>query len=212
MHPSWFDVLQCPTPHAPSSLIAAASKRVGTDVIDGELGCPICGATYRIEAGRVVFAETSGALAAGAIPSDDDVVRLAALLDLTVPGTRVALASSWAEHARPLVVMTEPLALLVNPPPLLAMGEGLAGISGVTRLPLARASVRGIALDVAAAEDPVTLASWISAVRPGGRVVGPAQVAVPDGVTLLARDARHWVGEATTGGPSAFVPLRRAGP
>ena len=52
------------------------------------------------------------------------------------------------------------------------------------------------------------LKSAVLAMAPGGRLVAPAEASEPEGITILARDTEHWVGE------KFFVPeiseLRRA--
>ncbi len=207
MHPAWFDRLRCPEPHATSPLIVAATRRAGADVLDGSLGCPTCGATYVLRDGRVAFgrADPTVVRGPGVIPSDDDVMRLAAQLDLVTPGRAVVLGPAWAEHAPPLAVLVDPLLLLVDPPPGMQVGDGIAAIDGAPRPPLGDGTLHGVALDAALASAGGADA-WVAAVRGGGRVVGPAGMPVPAGVRELARDERHWVGTrvAATSAPIAL--------
>jgi hypothetical protein len=76
-------------------------------------------------------------------------------------------------------------------------------------LPFADAAVRAVALDDALTAPLID--STVRAVRAGGRVVGPVSVAVPGGVTELARDERSWVAERrSASGPSPIVQIARA--
>jgi hypothetical protein len=63
-----------------------------------------------------------------------------------------------------------------------------------------------VALDASAT--PALVAASLQALAPRGRMVAPVSVAVPPGITELARDAELWVGvkEPT---PCAIVELRR---
>jgi protein-L-isoaspartate O-methyltransferase len=64
-----------------------------------------------------------------------------------------------------------------------------------------------VALDERTAA-PDRVAAAALALRPGGRLVAPVGAAVPEGVTELARDGRHWVAERTAAAPP-LVPLGR---
>jgi hypothetical protein len=48
-------------------------------------------------------------------------------------------------------------------------------------------------------------------VRPGGRIMGPASVAVPAGLDELARDARGWVAARHPDAGAVPVTLSRRG-
>ena len=64
-------------------------------------------------------------------------------------------------------------------------------------------------LKVATTSVPTTepVASAAGALRPRGRLIAPSSVAVPDGVTELARDHEDWVAERA-GSVSPPVPIR----
>jgi hypothetical protein len=163
--------------------VAAADRMVGRDIVEGQVGCPVCEAVYPIERGVVRF--TRGGDTVEAEPMDAH--RLAAMLDLAEPGGAVLLVGSWGAHAESLEAVVETRCLVID-----ASGKA----------PVAAQSVRAAATD---APEGV-----VGAVKPGGRVVAPAARPVPAGVTVLARDDRYWVGEveaqATRGG---VVELRR---
>ena len=60
-----------------------------------------------------------------------------------------------------------------------------------SNIPVAPGSVFGVALDT---WFPVKIVeSAVRAVRPGGRIVGPATMAPPAGLSVLAHDDNYWV-------------------
>ena len=204
------DQLRCVNAHEDSWLVASFDRMEGRSVVAGRLGCPVCGAEYPIVGGEALFG-TPRFVAAdagrGAICDDPgDTVRLAALLGLDVARGTVLLAGEWGALAGALVAMVQVRALVVDPPPGVAAGEGTGIVRTDGRLPVAAGSARGAALDEGTAE---LLPAAVGALAARGRLVAPATVPVPPGVTELARDDRHWVAEKTTA-PSPLVPLRLA--
>lgn len=206
------DQLRCPRPHEDSWLVLAAGRTEGRDVYEGVLGCPVCKAEYSIVDGLVRFAEVPLAKPLPA-PNEHEALRLAAALDLTSPQGYVILVGAWGNHATALHAMSDAQLMLVNPPAGLAMGWGLSGLTmraDWIRLPLASASARAIALDDAAM--PSQLDGALDTLGAGGRLVAPASLRLPDIVTELARDERHWVAERTSSGRSSgIVSLTRRG-
>lgn len=205
------DVLRCPNAHEESWLVLASSRIDGRDVIEGVLGCPVCEAEYPIVDGVVRFARESHADAVGTPASEDEAVRLAALLDLTSPRGYAIATGALGNDAPALRALTDVQLLLVNPPPGVEMGSGLSGLtidSNWTALPLAPASARAIALDDITT--PVQLTGALRVVRPGGRVLAPLTLALPDGVAELARDDRQWLAERRAAPrESGIIPLER---
>jgi hypothetical protein len=205
------DSLRCVVPHEETWLVASVSHMDGRHVVDGTLGCPVCYRQYVIRDGAAWFTATAPAegalpLTIGAEPGDDDVVRAAALLGLTEPGGIVVLGGSWAAYAAAVVAHGAAHAVTLN---MAARDTGPQEISALVvddDLPFATGSVRAIALEVASA---ALLASAARTLRRRGRLVAPADAAVPDGMTVLARDAAVWVGErATVSSPP--IPIRSA--
>ena len=207
MHSELVDTLRCLSIHEESWLVAAADEIDGRHIKRGLLGCPVCHARYPIEQGIADF--TGGdrvpiALDEGIALGDESVaMKLAAMLDLTEPSGYVVLVGAWARVAAALREVVPVMVLAVNPPPDVAMGDGVSGVATIDRIPVAAGSARGIALDSReisplAAVDPTL---GLGAVRPGGRVVGTAAVPVPDGVSVVAKDAEHWVGTRASGSP-----------
>lgn len=200
MHVELLDTLRCTAPHESSWLVAASSRTEGRFIIEGVLGCPVCGAEYAIRDGAAWFGERDEAHAlAGAIASEDEVTRLAALLAFDERGGLYLLEG-------PLAVMGEALAdvaparfILLAPP---EHCPGHVVIRGAGDLvPLAEGVLRGAAISRPSAG---LAAAAVRALAVRGRLVAPAATPVPDGLEILARDDRQWVGER---GALASVPV-----
>lgn len=210
MHSEIVDTLRCLGAHEESWLVAAADVTEERQIMRGLLGCPVCHARYPIERGVADF--TGGLARPVALIDDDppfdddDAVKLAAMLDLTDARGYVLLVGCWARLAHPLRELVPLMVLVANAPPDVPMGDGVSGLTVGSRIPLAAGSARGAALGAAGAS---LAESAIAAVRATGRVVGDASLALPAGVSLLARDDRQWVGTCEGGGP--LLQLVRGG-
>lgn len=205
------DLLRCPRPHEDSWLVAAIYERADRDIVRGVLGCPVCGAAYRIGDRVAIFDESAASRTAPARAtydeSDDDMaMRCAAMLNLFDPGGAIVLAGAWARAAHALRDITPVSVLVIDPPEGLPLGNGVSAMRIGDLLPVAAGALRGVALDGAAVSPLVESAA--RAVRPGGRLVAPNAVPMPAGFAEQARDDRHWVGEAPASA-GAPVALRR---
>ena len=137
-------------------------------------------------------------------------MRLAAFLELTDARGFALLCSRWAIHLEFLGRLTETPIVAVNPS--LAMPVRLAaGAIRAKVIPFAQGSARAFALGNTSSSD--IIASGVRAVRAGGRVLGPATLPVPEGVTEIVRDEEMWVGEknAAPEGAPRLVSLKRGG-
>ncbi|MHB1863918.1 MAG: hypothetical protein ACYCVL_13255 [Gemmatimonadaceae bacterium] len=205
------DSLRCPHPHEESWLVAAADRMDGRNIVEGVLGCPVCKAQFRITQGVADLRVTPGPRRAAAMPAARDpeqAMRLAAFLHLSDGHGYVALVGAWTAHAPDIQMVAETHLLLVNPPAGLTIAAGMSGLLADARLPVAAGSARGLAVDQDAGAD--WLASALVGVQAGGRVVAPAAMPLPAGVTELARDAAVWVAERAPE-PSGLVSLVRGG-
>lgn len=208
MHIEFIDLLRCPRPHEESWLIAAFTLMDGRLVIEGKLGCPVCGAEYPITGGVAAFGTSVDSGREGAldeseiaahersIQSDEDVMRLAAMLGLARPGMLVLLAGTTARASHQLAALGSGRVIKVNAPRH-ATGDseavGSISIGGV--IPIASHSVDGIALD--ATPTSLALLTEVSRVlRPGGRLTAPSSVSLPGALRELARDDLHVVAES----------------
>jgi uncharacterized protein YbaR (Trm112 family) len=205
------DILRCPNPHEETWLVLATSGMDGRNVVHGQLGCPVCHAEFPIESGVARF-DRGNRRRTRFYPADaDEAVRLAALLDLTDARGYVILAGETSNHAPALRELTDVQVLLVDPPAEIEMGAGLSGLTtdrSSPSIPLAGASARAIALDAAASSDQ--LAGWLRVAAPGARILAPVAVPMPNGLSELARDERHWLAERlATPAPSSIISIAR---
>lgn len=213
------DSLRCPRPHEPAWLVLGADRMDGRNVMDGVLGCPVCDARFPIANGMADLrtgaappaAPAAPAAAPHASPSAPDAeqaMRLAAFLNLGDARGFAVLAGHWTAQATGVQTITDMHLLLVNPAPGVAIADGTSGILADDRLPVAPGSAYGVALDRSASA--ALLAHAVQGVRPGGRMVAPVQLPVPEGVTELARDTELWVAERAAA-PGPLVSLSRGG-
>jgi uncharacterized protein YbaR (Trm112 family) len=199
--------LRCPNAHEPSALVASASRVVDRHILDGTLGCPVCGAEFRIADGIARFAAMSHRQER-VEPNDEAAMRLAAFLELTDARGFALLCGTWAGHAERLRRLVETPMVFVNAAAG-APGDLAAAVLEVADvLPLAPGAARAAALDDALSMPLID--SVVRAVRPGGRVFGPVRVAMPAGVTEIARDAHAWVAERASDAPTPIVRIGRA--
>ena len=201
------DTLRCVAVHDDAWLIAAADETEGRHIMTGVLGCPICHARYTIERGTADFIGDGAPRVAldlpGLEPDTDAALKLAAMLDVTDATGYVILMGRWSRLAAPLRDVVQVPILALNPPPDVEMGDGVSGIRSSIRVPVLTSSARSAALDAttASAHEVLLLQSAVHSVRAGGRIVGPASLAVPDDVTEFLRDEDHWVGAREGGRP-----------
>lgn len=200
MHVELLDTLRCTAPHEPSWLVAAATRTEGRFIIEGTLGCPVCGAEYAIRAGAAWFGEQDAESAlAGSITSEEEVTRLAAFLGFDDRGGLYLLEGPLAVMAEPLADVS-PARFILHAPPEHCPGHAI--LRGVGDLvPLAEGVLRGAAISRASG---ALAAAVARALLTKGRLVAPAGTPVPDGITVLARDERQWVGER---GAMATMPV-----
>ena len=201
--------LRCPRDHEDAHLVASADRTEERHIVAGTLGCAVCGAEFRIAKGEAWFDDAAPA-AAPAEGDAETAMRLAAFLELTDARGFALLLGAWAAHADQLGRLSDTPLVLVNPPPGL-LPDAAAVIHVGSRLPFAPGAARAAALD--GGFPAALLASAVRTVRPGGRLVGPAALALPAGARELVRDAHVWVAEksAAPDEPAPrLVSLKRA--
>jgi uncharacterized protein YbaR (Trm112 family) len=199
------DVLRCPVAHEQTWLVASIDRAEDRDIIAGALGCPQCLAEYPIRDGIVHFAEDVR-LPEYRAPDESDGMRLAAALDLTDARMTAVLHGAWASHA-PLIRGFSPAQLLLlNAPVGIATGDGISLVRA-PRAPLTSGAMNAAAFDADAS--PEMIASLITSLRPNGRLLGPASMPVPAGLSELARDDEVWVAQSGAAATSAPIGLSR---
>jgi uncharacterized protein YbaR (Trm112 family) len=188
------DALGCPADHPPSGLVAAFDRIDDRDVIEGMLGCPVCRSEFAIRGG-VLWMVTNAmpAPATRALNPADDALRLAASLDLRSESGFAILRGSWCALADPIVGISPTHLVLLDPPFGTPPGLGRSIVHAGGTVPFGRNTALAAAID-----DSERAFALASAVKVGGRVVGPTNVALPATVHELVRDERWWVGEVET--------------
>jgi hypothetical protein len=178
---------------------------VDRHILDGTLGCPACGAEFKIVDGITQFEIP----ARPTPPSPPDVaigLRVSAFLELTDAKGFAILCGAWGAQLDPIQRVSDTPLLLLNPPATYG-GEPSGVILCGDAVPIAPAAARAAALDTAMSA--AQIASVVRAVRAGGRIIGPVALPLPAGVTEVARDEQLWVGEKP--GAVRFVELKKSG-
>lgn len=176
--------------------MVAAARSYKRVILDGTLGCPLCGAEFPIAAGVVCFGSSENQPVQ--MLETFDAMRVAALLNISTADSTFAIEGWPISDVRGLQTIS-PLRLIVFNPPDDTRAEyeltatetpmPMAVVRVLHRLPLADSSLAGVLVQSANPADYVRL------LRSGGRLVAPAGFPVPDGVTELARDEKQWVSE-----------------
>ena len=203
------DLLRCINDHEDSWLVASFRTITNRFVIEGTLGCPICSAEYEIKGGVADFSKgIAETRETGGEPSprerEELATRAGAFLNAVEPGATVILGGSWADAAHELSVMTDSRVLALNSSKRVEESERVGIVHVGSAIPVAAGTALGAALDASFSADAMVSAA--RAVRPGGRIVGPATITPPSGVAVLARDETYWVAEK----PVETISLSRA--
>ncbi|MGH7696624.1 MAG: hypothetical protein ACRENH_16675 [Gemmatimonadaceae bacterium] len=211
MHVGVIELLRCPTEHSESALVASATRQVERRIIEGSLGCPVCGAEFRIHNAVADFRRDTGAQDLEAVtrepPNEEDAIRLAAQLDLTEPGRLLLIFGEYTRFAPALNVMFDALCVAINAPR--REEDHIADHSSVLRIattiPIAPSAAHGAAISGNQLRQ-LQLDQVRERLRVNGRLVIPATAALPEGMTLVAHDERELVGVRA----SEMISLRRA--
>jgi uncharacterized protein YbaR (Trm112 family) len=204
--------LRCPNEHEEAVLVASAVRTEARHILEGMLGCPVCGAEFPISDGEARFG-LPPALPPATPPSVETAMRVAAFLELTDARAFALLCGGWGAHADQIRRLADTPLVLVNPPAGAAAAIG-GSVAAVIRssdvLPFAAATARGVALD--RGMSPALIEAAVRATRAGGRVVGPNEIDLPANVAELVRDDRDWVGvkEESSERAPRLIPLTRA--
>lgn len=201
------DSLRCPRAHDESWLVAMVHRAEGPLLIEADLACPTCGAEFVVSDGVARF----DAVAPFTYDGTPDVMRLAALLNVSESAFPVLLAGTRAAAAPGLASLVPVAQIWVNAPagiPAPVAPHSALEVTG--RVPLGVQILSGAAVD-RSHNAPDMLDSIVRAVRVGGRIVAPVDTPLPSAVKELARDATDWVAEVTTRA-SGLIELRRRAP
>ena len=199
------DAIRCPAEHPPSALVAAFDEILDRDVVSGMLGCPVCRSEFQIKKGELWLVTTAmPSPATRALNPDEDALRLAASLDLRSETGFAILRGAWCALADRIVNISPTHLVLLDPPLNTPRGTGRSIIHAGGTVPFSPSTAVAATID----DDERAYALTI-AVKPGGRLVGPANIDLPRGAKQIVRDERWWVAER--GNESAPIQLGRRG-
>ena len=204
------DLLRCVNDHDDTWLVASFKTVANRFVLEASLGCPSCSAQYPVHEGVADFSagmalpSCQAERAAASHRREELATRAGAYLEATEPGATVVLGGVWAYAAQELSELAEVRVLALNAPSEVKESATVALIRVGSEIPVAPGSVLGVALD---AWFPARIvASAMRAVRPGGRIVGPAAIPAPAELQVFAHDDAYWVAQKAP----AVVKLSRA--
>lgn len=193
------DLLRCINDHDDTWLVASFKTVTNRFALEASLGCPSCSAEYPVREGIADFSaglalpSCEAERAAASHRREELATRAGAYLAATEPGATVVLGGVWAYAAQELSEMAEVRVLALNAPDGVKESPTVGLLHVGPKIPVAAGSVLGVALD---AWFPAKIvASAIRAVRPGGRIVGPATIPAPADLHVLAHDDRYWVAQ-----------------
>jgi uncharacterized protein YbaR (Trm112 family) len=186
------DHLRCPADHDESFLVLLPDRVEGRSVIQGQLGCPVCGRTFELADG--VLDTGDAAEPRASTPPALDAEAVTALVGLSGPGGYLALVGSVAAHWKEIAALNPGVALVaVNPGPEVADSPGISVLrSG--RIPLKSRSMRGVVLGRPYGDDLYWVGEGARVVLPGLRIVGEGADPPAEIIGLLASADGVWVG------------------
>ena len=214
MHVALVELFRCPVAHRDSCLVATADRTEARVILDGMLGCPVCGAEYAIRDGVTYFSGQGISPPAPAENYDAEAaMRIAALLNATGASATIALVGSPLLLARAVQSIVLTRCVVINAPDAFAAAETLqthdmpmAIVRSDSALPLVPDAFTGIYVPW---DEPD---AYMRALRAKGRLIARVDRAVPSDILELARDATHWVGERNAkpqAPPPVLTQLRR---
>jgi len=201
MYIELIDLLRCPREHEESWLVAAFYKMQDRFVIEGQLGCPICAASYSVLGGVADLREREAASPSTRAASrdenfGDEPVRVAAMLGLTRPGAVAVLVGMDGDMAGEVSELTQARVISLNSRSSQSRErENVASVLYGERFPLAAASVDGVMLERGSPVSAVPEA--VRVLKTGGRLVADAAMVLRGSLRELARDDRYVVAEST---------------
>lgn len=186
------DHLRCPADHDESFLVLLPDRVEGRSVIEGQLGCPVCGRTFVLSDGVLDTGDMAEPRAF--TPSALDAEALTALVGLSGPGGYLTLVGSVADIWKDIAALNPGVALVaVNPGPEVADAPGISVLhSG--RIPLKSRSMRGVVLGRPYGDDLHWVGEGARVVLPGLRIVGEGADPPGDMIDLMASTGGVWVG------------------
>ena len=186
------DHLRCPTDHDESFLVLLPDRVEGRSVIEGQLGCPVCGRTFELSGGVLDTGDAPDA--SGSPASELDAEAVTALVGLSGPGGYLTLVGAVADSWKDLAALNPGVALVaLNPGPEVTDAPGISVLrSG--RIPLKSRSMRGVVLGHPYGDDLHWVEEGARVVLPGLRIVGEGADPPAGVIDLMASAGGVWVG------------------
>lgn len=184
------DHLRCIADHAEQFVVLLPDRMEGRRVMEGTVGCPVCGTVVPVVDGTMDF---GGPAVPSPGPTSLTADAVVTLLGLDGPGGFIVLIGGVGAMA-PEVSARMPGArfVLVNPPAG-AAGSEATSVVRAGRLPVKVSSMRGVVVSADHGADAAWVAAAVGAVLPGNRIVVESAVAPEAGLDVLARTDRLWV-------------------
>jgi uncharacterized protein YbaR (Trm112 family) len=186
------DHLRCPSDHDESFLVLLPDRVEGRSVIEGQLGCPVCGRTFQLVNGVL---DTGDSPHFSELPASElDAEAVTALAGLSGPGGYLTLVGPVADSWKDVAALNPGVALVVvNPGHEVADAPGISVLhSG--RIPLKSRSMRGVVLGRPYGDDLHWVGEGARVVLPGLRIVGEGADPPTDLIDLMASTGGVWVG------------------
>ncbi len=199
------DHLKCPAGHAEQFLVLLPDRMEGRRVMQGQVGCPVCGKMAQLIDGVLDFGEGGDLAGTGDDGTEDSPFTLSAeaalaLLGIDGPGGYLLLVDRAGMLAPDLETLLPGVGLvLLNPPaplvPSLAHGPSAAvSIIRAPRTPVKSGSMRGVVIGGEVVRD----SSWVReaglTALSGRRVVAAGPVLPEMPFEILAETPGCWVG------------------
>jgi uncharacterized protein YbaR (Trm112 family) len=186
------DHLRCPVDHDESFLVLLPDRIEGRSVIEGQLGCPICGRTFQLAGGVLDTGDAPDPGVASVGKLDPEAIT--PLVGLSGPGGYLVLVGSAADYWQDVAVLNPGVGLVaVNPGSEITDAPGISVLrSG--RIPLKSRSMRGVVLSRRYADDPHWVREAARVLLPGLRIVGEGTEPPADIIDIMASADGVWVG------------------
>ena len=186
------DHLRCPADHDESFLVLLPDRVEDRSVRTGQLGCPVCGRTFKLAEGVLDIGDGPELDHSRGSALDADGV--STLAGLHGPGGYLTLVGPPATFWKEIAELNPGVALVaVNPDAEVTDAPGVSVIRGGT-LPIKSNSMRGVVLGRPFADDRRWIADAARVVLPGLRVVGEGGDPPAELIELLASADGVWVG------------------
>lgn len=185
------DHVRCPEAHAEQYLVLLPDQVEDRSVRSGDIGCPVCGRTFRIVDGVLDFGDGPAEVDP---TSALDGSAAAALAGLSGPGGYLVLMGGIATRYEEIAAAMPGVGLAaVNPPPSVLDGAGISVLRG-RLIPFKSSSMRAVLLGAGFGADTHWVREAMRVTLAGLRIVGEGTEPVLKDLEIMATAAGCWVG------------------